>query len=81
MSLSALLSVAHAHAGSSEWRVQLCADGVTLAVREVQSSGFEEIKVTTDSALPLEALCDAVFGRDAKAAGDFKKRVVIRETE
>jgi hypothetical protein len=47
----------------------------------VHGSAFEEVKVTTQSGRPLTALCAAVWGRDAKVDGQFKKRVVIRESD
>lgn len=50
-------------------------------VREVKGSSFEEVRVMTTSALPLKALCDAVWGKNQKASGDFLKRVVISETD
>lgn len=52
-----------------------------VELRDVANSEFEEVRVTTSSALPLAALCQAVWGKDAKVEGDFKKRVVIRETD
>jgi hypothetical protein len=48
--------------------------------REVEGSPFHEYRITTDSTLSLVRLCEAVWGRNAKVSGDFKKRVVIRET-
>ena len=56
-------------------------DGLTISARDVTGSNFEEVKVTTISPQPLAALCDAVWGRDAKVEGHFKKRVVIRESD
>ena len=46
-------------------------------------AGFGKIRVTTTSALGLSALCDAVWAKGLsgnKVEGDFKKRVVIKET-
>jgi hypothetical protein len=52
--------------------------------RSVQGSGFDELRLTTSSPLPLEALCDAIWAKNlsnAKPEGAFKKRVLIRESE
>lgn len=66
---------------ASPWKAGRTIDGMKVELRDVKGSAFEEVKVSTVSALPLAALCDAVWGRDAKLEGDFKKRVVIRESE
>ena len=63
------------------WRQDRKVDGLNGEYREVKDSPFHEYRVTTESKVPLEKLCHAVWGKDAKVAGDFKKRVVIRETE
>jgi hypothetical protein len=52
--------------------------------RSVQGSGFDELRLTTSSTLPLDALCDAIWAKNlsnAKPEGAFKKRVLIRESE
>jgi hypothetical protein len=64
-----------------DWRADRTVDGLKVEYREVQGSSFHEYRISTESALPLQRLCDAVWGKDAKLAGNFKKRVVIRETE
>lgn len=65
----------------SGWRQDKPVGNVKVEWREVPSSPFHEYRLTTHSALPLEKLCNAVWGKDAKVTGDFKKRVIIRETE
>ncbi len=35
----------------------------------------------TQSALSLKSLCEAIWGKGAKASGDFRKRVIISETQ
>lgn len=64
------------------WKLDDSVDGVDIELREVPGSDFEEIRLTTTSPLPLDRLCNAVWAKDVgnKAEGDFKKRVVIRET-
>ena len=49
--------------------------------REVDGSSFHEYRLTTQSRKPLTKLCDAVWGKNAKITGDFKKRIVIKETD
>ena len=66
---------------AAPWRAARTVDGLKVERRDVKNSAFEELKVSTQSTRPLAALCDAVWGRDAKVEGDFKKRVIIRETE
>ena len=63
------------------WTLFRVVDGLKVELRDVSGSHFEEIRVTAHSRLPLPALCDAVWGKGAKATGDFKKRVVISESE
>jgi hypothetical protein len=63
------------------WKTTRTADGLKLETRPVDGSTFEEVKVTTQSEKPLSALCNAVWGRNAKVEGHFKKRVVIRESD
>jgi hypothetical protein len=63
------------------WRPDRTVDGLKVEYREVERSPFHEYRVTTDSTLPLARLCAAVWGKNAKVSGDFKKRVVIRETD
>jgi hypothetical protein len=50
-------------------------------VREVAGSSFEEVRISLLSQLSVRALCDAVWGKNAKVGGDFLKRVVISETD
>jgi hypothetical protein len=64
-----------------EWRDDRIVDGLKVEYREVQGSAFHEYRISTESRLPLERLCDAVWGKDAKLSGNFKKRVVIRESD
>jgi hypothetical protein len=66
---------------ASAWIYDRDVDGVKVEWREVDGSPFHEYRLTTDSALPLTKLCDAVWGKNAKITGDFKKRVVIKETD
>lgn len=63
------------------WKADRKVDGITVEHRAVDGSAFHEYRVTTESALPLAKLCHAVWGKDAKVTGDFKKRVVIKETQ
>ena len=50
--------------------------------RAVRGSSFDEIRVTTTSAIPLEQLCDAIYakGLDGKSNVKFKRRELLRET-
>ena len=70
-----------ATADERPWKPTRSVDGLQVEAREVDGSHFEEVKVTTRSPRSLESLCDAVWGRDAKVEGHFKKRVVIRESD
>jgi len=65
------------------WRLDREADGFKVELRDMPGSAFEEIRVTTTSPEPLQALCDAVWakGVGAKAEGRFKKREVLSETD
>jgi hypothetical protein len=63
------------------WTLDRIADGMRVDLRQVPGSSFQEVRITTQSALPLRALCDAVWGKGAKLSGDFLKRVVISETD
>ena len=65
------------------WRVDGVVDGVKVELRDVEGSKFEEIRLTTTSAEPLQALCDAVWAKGVKDGkeGDFKKRELIKETD
>ena len=63
------------------WRPARTIDGLKVEVRDVKGSPFEEVRVTAVSLHALSTLCDAVWGRDAKVEGHFKKRVVIRESD
>jgi hypothetical protein len=76
--IAALLSLSAPHA--EPWKLDREVDGMKVELREV-GSGFPEVRVSTQSALPLTALCDAVWGKGERATGDFKKRVVISETD
>lgn len=81
-SLVAALVVLASHASAEQpWTTARTSDGLKLETRPVDGSTFEEVKVTTQSAKPLSELCDAVWGRNAKVEGQFKKRVVIRESD
>lgn len=83
MSTWTLVSIV-ALAAAPGWRAQRPIEGITVELRDVVDSSFEEIRVTTTSPLKLTSLCDAVWakGLSGKAPeGNFKKRVVIRETE
>lgn len=81
-SLVAALVVLSTGASAEEpWKTTRTSDGLKLETRPVDGSTFEEVKVTTQSEKPLSALCDAVWGRNAKVEGHFKKRVVIRESD
>jgi hypothetical protein len=77
-----LVFPAIAAAEEPKWREHRDVDGMKVELREVKGSAFEEIRVTTTSAEPLERLCEAIFGKDAPAKneGNFKKREVLRET-
>jgi hypothetical protein len=66
---------------SIPWTLDRTVDGLQVAYREVPDSPFHEYRITTRSRLPLERLCDAVWGKNAKVTGDFKKRVIIRESD
>lgn len=70
-----------ASAQPAEWRFDRTVDDMKVELRNVAGSQFQEVRVSTFSTLPLVALCDAVWGKDARVDGSFKKRVVIRETE
>lgn len=64
------------------WKLDDTVHGIDIELREVPGSDFDEIRLTTTSPQPLDRLCDAVWAKDVgnKAEGDFKKRVIIRET-
>lgn len=79
--VTALLLVSSETPEAPAWKATRTVDGLTISARDVIGSNFEEVKVSTISAQPLAALCDAVWGRDAKVEGHFKKRVVIRESD
>lgn len=68
-------------AAETPWVQDRKVDALSVEYREVQGSAFHEYRITTQSALPLARLCEAVWGKNAKVTGDFKKRVVIRETD
>ena len=65
----------------TSWRQDRKVDSLNVEYREVDGSPFHEYRITTESALPLDKLCNAVWGKNAKVAGDFKKRVIIKETD
>lgn len=79
----ALIAAALVAASPSPWKVEKHDDGVVLEARNVESSKFEEIRVSAVKPLNVEAVCDAIFSpRNArKLDGDFKKRVILRESE
>lgn len=79
--VAALLLVSSETPEEPAWKALRTVDGLTISAREVNGSHFEEVMVTTTSTQPLASLCDAVWGRDAKVEGHFKKRVVIRESD
>jgi hypothetical protein len=79
--LLSLLATAEAVAAAPAWKVDREVDGMKLEVREVKGSHYEELRVTTASPLPLDALCNAVWGKNAEVKDDFKQRVIISETE
>ncbi len=78
--LSAVVASAPLFADSG-WKQDRQVGPVKVEWREVQDSPFHEYRLTTESTLPLDKLCDAVWGKDAKVTGDFKKRVIIKETD
>lgn len=77
----AFLAVALSASSDSSWRPAGNVDGFKVEARDVAGSPFEEVKVSSLVAQPLASLCDAVWGRDVKLDGRFKKRVVIRESD
>lgn len=55
-----------------------------VELRPVAGSAFDEVRVSAHSASSLAALCDAIWAKDQtgkKPEGNFKKRVVISETD
>ena len=80
-SLSSAVLLSLSSLAESPWKADREVDGLKVEYREVDSSPFHEYRITTQSALPLGRLCDAVWGKNAKMAGDFKKRVIIKETQ
>ena len=79
--VAALVLFSSEASAEQPWKTSRTVDGLKLETRPVDGSTFEEVKVTTQSPKPLGTLCDAVWGRDAKVEGHFKKRVVIRESD
>ena len=63
------------------WKQDKPVGGVKVEWREVPGTPFHEYRLTAESKQPLDKLCDAVWGKDAKVTGDFKKRVIIKETD
>lgn len=66
-----------------QWREDRTVDGMKIELRQVAGSRFEEVRVSATSASSLASLCDAVWAKGLsgkKPEGQFKKRVVIRET-
>ncbi|MBL8951010.1 MAG: hypothetical protein JNK82_09555 [Myxococcaceae bacterium] len=80
LSAAAVASAAPAFA-DEVWKQDKPVGGVKVEWREVPSSPFHEYRLTAESKQPLDKLCDAVWGKDAKVTGDFKKRVIIKETD
>jgi hypothetical protein len=78
-----LVAAAPALAGEKPWRADGTVGGMKVELREVEGSKFDEVRVTTTSTVGLQKLCDAIYAKNvgAKAEGNFKKRVVLRETE
>ena len=70
-------------AQAPEWRHDRTVDGIELELRAVPTSKFDELRVTTTRPGDLQRVCDAIFakGLGEKVDGQFKKRVVIKETE
>jgi hypothetical protein len=64
------------------WRADGTENGMGVAKRSVRGSSFDEIRVTTTSALPLDQLCDAIYakGLDGRSNVKFKRRELLRET-
>jgi hypothetical protein len=66
------------------WRDEGMVDGLKVELRAVDGSSFEEIRITTSSPLKLSTLCDAIWAKGLtgkRPEGDFKKRVVLKETD
>lgn len=65
------------------WRPDGTTDGLVLERRAVQGSSFEEIRVSTASALTVDRLCDAMFnkGLDGRTNVRFKRREVLRQND
>ena len=63
------------------WKAHNAPSGFTLQTQKVDGSHWDRIRITTQSRLPPEKLCDAIWGKGAppNEAG-FKRREVIRET-
>ncbi|MFT3840719.1 MAG: START domain-containing protein [Myxococcaceae bacterium] len=78
-----LLAAPLSASADAPWHTATVEDGIKIEAREVAGSSFDELRLSTDSASGLDALCDAVWAKDVgnKAEGDFKKRVVIREDD
>jgi hypothetical protein len=64
------------------WRADGASNGMGVERRSVHGSSFDEIRVTTTSALTLDRLCDAIYakGLDGKSNVHFKRRELLRET-
>lgn len=78
---AAVLLISGEATAEQPWRSIRTVDGLRLESRAVDGSKFEEVKVITRSERPLETLCEAVWGRNAKLDSNFKKRVVIFESD
>lgn len=66
-----------------QWHAEDDVEGMHLEVKDVPGSHFQDIRVTTVSAEPLAALCEAIYSKefDGHLEGRFKKRELIKQTE
>ena len=67
---------------AAEWEQVGRADGIVLEAREVKDSAHRELRATTRTKLPVEALCDAAFGPAAfdREEPSLKSRKVISQS-
>ncbi len=66
-----------------EWRHDRTVDGLTLDLRAVQNSKYDELRITTTVPGDLQRMCDAIFAKGVgeKVEGSFKKRTILKETD